>query len=339
LSSISPNEIQNDMLDDVQVSHEKEFEFLVESRGSRIAEGVVESHGWRLAGTEKVTAYYCATFRYLDGCLNVEGHNVVDLLGRDFRNKAIYKPTYVSCDKPSCPKCYRSYCLREAAKIDAKLAESGKKWGPADHIVISVALKDYNLSPDELYAKLFGYLRELGVVGACVIPHPFRFDSGGRGYFSLHLHLLAHIIGGYKCRGCDKSESACRACGLFDDKAYRLNERGGWIFKVLDKRKSVFWTAAYQLSHAGYRVGLKRHNVVRWFGVCKGLKVTVKRRKALCPVCGDEFGRIVAVHGRDDALSHSVLNFPNCSMRCRVDDMYDPDGGVRYFEAVGGSYE
>jgi hypothetical protein len=343
LSSVSANEVQSDILDDFNFVHGKvhgkEFEFLLENRGSRIAEGVIESHGWRLVGTEKVTAYYCSTFRYLDGCLNVDEHNVVDVLGRDFSNKAIFKPTYVSCDKPSCPKCYRSWCLREARQIDAKLAVSGKKWGLAEHIVVSVALKDYNLSSDELYTKLYGYLRELGVVGAFVIPHPFRFDDDGRGYYSMHFYLLAHIIGGYKCRGCDKSESACRVCGLFVDKAYRLNERGGWIFRVLDKRKSVFWTAAYQLSHCGYRVGLKRHNVVRAVGVCKGLKVYVKKHRAKCPVCGNEFGRIVAMHGRKDALSHPVLNFTDCSMRCRVDDMYDPDGSVRYFEAVGGTYE
>lgn len=338
--SVSPNEVQNDILDDVQlssVSARARVEFLVEVRGSRIAEGDVESHGWRLAGTEKVTAYYCGTFRNLSGCLNVEGHDVVDVLGRDFRKKAIYKPTYVSCGKPSCPKCYRAWCLDEATNMDAKLAVSSKRWGLVEHVVISVALKDYDLSPKKLFGKLYKYMEELGIVGALVIPHPFRFDSDGRPYFSMHFHLLAHIVAGYKCRGCDKSESECRACGLFVDKAYRLNELGGWVFRVLEKRRSVFWTCVYQLSHSGYRVEAKCHHVVRAVGVCKGVKVSRKKRRALCPVCGEEFGRIVAMHGREDALCHPVMNFADCAMRCRVDDMYDPDGSERYFEATGGA--
>lgn len=49
-------------------------------------------------------------------------------------------------------------------------------------------------------------------------------------------------------------------------------------------------TAWYQLNHSSYRVGAKRSNVATWFGCCsyRKLKVTVEKKKDLCPICHEE---------------------------------------------------
>lgn len=53
-------------------------------------------------------------------------------------------------------------------------------------------------------------------------------------------------------------------------------------------------TAWYQLNHASIKVGVKRFRVATWFGCCsyRKLKVTVERKKDLCPICGSELERL-----------------------------------------------
>jgi len=82
----------------------------------------------------------------------------------------------------------------------------------------------------------------------------------------------------------------------------------GYYVKVLGKRKTVFGTAWYQLNHSSIDVTKKRFHVATWFGVCsyRKMKVTVEKRKALCPICQHElvdlhyFGnKQLCMHERD----------------------------------------
>jgi len=342
VSSISANEIQSDMFDDDEPLSEQELEELRESRRVPVNVSWARAGGWEMVGNGGVTNSHCATFGKFMGCLNVEGHNVVDLEGHDFRGKVVFKPVFRSCDSASCPKCYYvGWATREAGKAEARLAVSGKSWGLVEHIVVSPSPKDYALSYDVMVAKLGKYLFALGVVGGAFIFHPFRWDDAKMDwYWSPHFHVVGHVAGGYRCRGCTATVLECRACGKFEDRKYRLNEQSGWIFKVLGKRKSVFATFRYQLEHSAVKVGAKRANVVRWFGVCsyRKLKVTPVRRKHLCPLCGEEFSRIIPCFGRDEALRCEVVKFSNFSWAL-VDNFLGSDGCPRWFEAVGGYHD
>jgi hypothetical protein len=339
VSSVEANDIQNDFFDDVEVSSERELE----DASRRFVPAMVSwgrAGGWELVGNGRVTNSYCGQFRKFMGCLNVHGHDVVDVQGHDFRNKVVFKPTFLSCDKPSCPECYRKgWCIREARKMEARLIESSKTWGLTEHIVVSPAPKDYGLPYKSLLAKADKAMFERGVVGGASMFHPFRYDPIRGWYFSPHFHVLGHIVGGYGCRGCSKVCSA-HGCDGFEGRTRRLREQDGFVVRVMDKRISVFWTAAYQLDHSAIRVGAKRANVVRWFGVCsyRKLKVTpLMRHKLVCPLCGEELGRIICCYDRNEAMKCRMVDFG--LYRLRVDDFLGADGRPRWFEAVGGSYD
>ncbi len=275
--------------------------------------------GFELAGNGNVTNEFCGTYRAFSGCLggvDGGGHNFVDLYGHDFHGKVVFQRIRMSCDKPSCPICYRrGWGRREAGKMESRLFEASKHWGLVEHIVVSLPMKDCGFKRFE-YArnKVVKVLLSRGVVGGGMVFHPARYNEVRGWYWSPHWHILGYIQGGYSCRGCKKLCSAHPECKGFEGRVRRLREKDGYVVKVLGKRgkrwsryvlngekvtvvgieDNVFGTARYELSHAGIVVGAKRCNVVCWFGVCsyRKLKVTVKLRKRLCPICGDEFVRL-----------------------------------------------
>jgi hypothetical protein len=105
---------------------------------------------------------------------------------------------------------------------------------------------------------------------------------------------------------------------------------------VLGKRKTVFGTAWYQLNHSSIKVGVRRFHVCTWFGVCsyRRLKVTVEKKKVLCPICSEELvklrylgvRRIVKVKGECGYVGSFV------------DDLVDGDGSLNWCESSSGSY-
>ena len=133
---------------------------------------------------------------------------------------------------------------------------------------------------------------------------------------------MGFIAGGYGCRGCKKYCLAHPECKGFEGVVRRLREKDGYVVKVMGRRgkrwsryvlngekvtvvgneDNVFGTAVYELGHAGIAVDAKRANVVCWFGVCsyRKLKVSVKLRKRLCPICADEFVRLRVLGSVDD---------------------------------------
>jgi hypothetical protein len=113
-------------------------------------------------------------------------------------------------------------------------------------------------------------------------------------------------------------------------------EKDGYIVKVLGERKTVFGTASYQLNHSAIRTDVKRPHACTWFGVCsyRRLKVKVAKKKALCPICGEELvklrylgvRRIVKVKGERGYVGSFV------------DDMVDGNDLPNWCEAPSGSY-
>lgn len=94
----------------------------------------------------------------------------------------------------------------------------------------------------------------------------------------------------------------------------REHEKDGWIIKVEGRRKSVGGTAAYQLSHATFHVGLAKRHLVTWFGLASNNKFASKKKMMVdpCPVC--------AVVG----VRNLMVKKPNWSDEVIVRDVRDP---------------
>lgn len=262
-----------------------------------------------LVGHGERTRFDCGRFVRWDGCTHVEKHNKVifgkDGVAVDMSGKGDFHPIFDYCDKPSCPVCYeRGWAMREAGSIEDRLAESRKHFGDAEHIVISVPVKDFGLDFGVLRRKISSVLRSRGVIGGVHIFHGFRYERVRGWFWSPHFHVLGHVVGGVaRCRHC-KLDCNKRLCDGFYARCARgfgfVDKVGevkgdGYVVHVEDKRKSIFWTAWYQLNHASIKKNCDRFIVAVWFGVCSYSKLifTPELRKSFCRICGDELSEVV----------------------------------------------
>lgn len=272
----------------------------------------------RMVGWAQATNEYCGKwFGKGKACLTPEKHTELMFLdGKlfDSRRKTDFLPIINSCNKPSCSVCYERYAIREADSITFRLSLIKKHldhvvWGDVEHVQIYLPIKFWSLGYDELIKIMEKGLEARGFSGV-IIPHHARFKRD-RGVWVLGVH--GHALGFVKetmrkCRGCghcdDKGDRfACKGCSGFYGKSLELWKKDKLIVEVLPKRKSVFGTAFYQLTHATYDTSKKRHNVVHWMGVCsyRQAKISkveriVERKKwlrehrAKCRICGGEMG-------------------------------------------------
>jgi hypothetical protein len=255
---------------------------------------------YQLVGLGKVTNVYCGKFASLWGCLRTELHTHKTLDGQDFRDKVFVRKVFNSCDKPSCPICYRKWAVREAGRIERRLKEASKHFGMVEHIVASVPTTDYEMTDKCLRRKVNKMLFGMGVLGGATIAHDFREDDFGHWHFSRHFHVLGFIAGGYsRCRHCKGAD--CYKCDGFQGKCYKLFRENGYIVKVLDERKTIGGTAFYQLTHASIRKDVKRFHVATWFGNCsyRKLKVSAEYREKVCPICGHDLEKLRYFGGKD----------------------------------------
>jgi len=260
---------------------------------------------FQLVGHGKVTNSKCRQFVGFHGCIRGDLHNLVNLDGVSYGGKAYLKPHFHSCDKPSCPKCYKyGWAVREAKNIEARLLEAHKRFGVVEHIVASVPLRDYGLSFEDMRSNAVKAVFRRGVVGGVVIFHGARLDRFKRWYWSPHFHVLGFILGGYRrCRGCKKG---CVDCSGFEGRTRKFFDVDGYIVKVLEERKTIVGTAWYQLNHATYKVGVERFHIASWFGVCsyRKLKVTPEIRKAICPICRHDLEKLRYFGANPEILSY-----------------------------------
>ena len=106
------------------------------------------------AGAGKQTDGRCGQTLGYKACLNEELHRHVSLDGINHAGMIYVKKIVHSCDKPECPVCSkRGWAVREACSIEYRIAEASKRFGVAEHIVISVPKTDYNLPYAEMKAK------------------------------------------------------------------------------------------------------------------------------------------------------------------------------------------
>ncbi len=200
---------------------------------------------------------YCGQFRDHYGCLRTELHNRMTLDGKRHVGEGFFVKVYYSCDKPSCPICYKKgWAVNEARRIAYRLKEGSKRFGRVEHVVASVPREDYDLEYGALRAKVRKMLQKRRVHGGVTIFHDFRYNRRRWWYRSPHWHVLGFVRGGYsQCRGCERKWNCLKGCGGFDDKSYQKFLKDGYHVKVvLDERETVFGTAWYQVNHATINV-------------------------------------------------------------------------------------
>jgi hypothetical protein len=325
------SELEDDVFDDEQPKVLNDTIPAIENSSFSVGEFELVGHG-------EVGSANCGKVVTLKGCLRTELHNRITIDGEDYRGKVFVRRVRFSCGKPSCPICYkRSWAVREARRIELRLAEASKRFGLVEHIVVGVPSKFWFLSFEYLRRKAVEVLISRGVVGGVLIFHAFRYNNSEEArsknqpfgwYWSPHFHVLGFILHGYKCRGCPK---CVKGCGHFVDRNYRLNEKDGYYVKVLGKRKTVGGTAWYQLNHASVKKGSTRFHVATWFGICsyRKLKVTVEKHKDLCPICKHELINIRYFGSKCLNLTDEGDSFED----------FEEDGRVVWFERVkAGSY-
>jgi hypothetical protein len=98
-----------------------------------------------LVGNGNVTNSRCGTFKSYWGCIRVELHDKITLDGNNYKGKVFVQKVFNSCDKPSCPVCYKKgWAVREAGRIEGRLKEAARRFGQVEHIVCSVPVRDYS---------------------------------------------------------------------------------------------------------------------------------------------------------------------------------------------------
>jgi len=275
--------------------------------------------------------------------LRVDLHNLNTTLGgKSYRGKIFRRIVHHYCHKPSCPVCFKSgWCVRLAGTIEGRLAEASKRFGQVEHIVASVPPHDYGLSLEALRTKVYKILSVRGVLGGNVIFHGMRYNKRKSWYFSPHVHVLAFVLGGYgKCRRCKNNVCVGRdrfgnsnfgKCTGFKARTRQLYEKDGYIVRVLGKRKTVFGTAYYQLTHATIDITKNRFHVSTWWGVCsyRKMKITPKKRRELCPVCSSELVGIDYL-----GVKHVVTDKNACNYERDAFEDYEENGFPAWAEKV-----
>jgi hypothetical protein len=264
-------------------------------------------------GRGVVSSPLCGRHAGFHVCKNIEAHEGVSVNGVDYTGKVAVRHRHYFCKKSSCPKCFiRGWSVRGAGSIESRLFEGVKRGlGKIEHIVVSVAIADRDLSEYAMRKKCRDALFDRGVAGGCMIFHGYRIDKKREVLvWSPHYHVLGFILGGFdRCRDCVHVREDCASCDSFKGKEVRGYAKDGYLVKVMAEREkshygdkpNIFGTAFYQLNHATIKVSaFTRFHVVTWFGVCGNRKY--KSEKAVvevtCPACGDEMVRSVYVGKR-----------------------------------------
>lgn len=300
-------------------------------------------HEWEQVGSRPKTNSKCQTWKWLQGCSDVEAHKGKIVDGVDCSNK-VYMPLVVhSCDKPTCELCFRDWARRGSQKIDRRLVFFSKRYGEVFHVVASPDPSTYGLPYEVQFERHIVALKKRYMIGGCSIVHAVRKDKRK---FSIHFHVLGFFEAGYydKCRRCVGAN--CYKCDGFEGLTRRLrkgdgDKKGdGFLIKVLEKRNKSYYsdkpniggTAFYQLTHASVLKGVERFHVWRWWGVCAYNKGGIEEGEVKplgCLICGQDLHKHVYTGSRPLSVFKRGFSLKTC--------LYDAEeDGVRVFREMGG---
>jgi hypothetical protein len=235
---------------------------------------------------------FCGKHTSFYMCRDVEHHRGVVLDGVDFTGKAVLGHGHLWCKNAGCPICFLNGWRERAARAIVGRLDVGveRGFGEVEHFTVSPPRTALGLPIGDLRRMSEDACLKRGWLGFCLIFHARRIDRGhGSLKWSPHFHGLGFVRGGYAdCRACGTPTLVrCEGCGGFEARTRALYLEDGFIVKVHDRRRTVSGTVRYILSHASYRVGIRRFHIVAWCGVLgcsklKGRKVWAER---LCSVC------------------------------------------------------
>lgn len=271
------------------------------------------SYGYELVGHGVPLNVDCDRFvRYMT-CFHTELHN-------EHPNQVFTQLINHHCNNWRCPKCFfYGSAVREANHIEQKLTQVTKEFGMLPEAgMIQIPKCLWGASVEEMRKWVIRCLKRRGGKGGNLIFHPFRYASTkwidgvchmANWYYAPHFHLIIYFQEEYgRCRNCkyynpwgsksvrgkknygNHGGSACLNCSGFEGLTRRMYKEDGAIVKIFDKRESFFKTAVYELSHAGFKIGVERVQISTWWGNCKGVKVVYQPHKLVCPECHSDLG-------------------------------------------------
>ena len=221
---------------------------------------------WRLPAVEDPYDT-CGLWKTM-GCRNVREH-----VKLGHANKAFIKQFQYSCFRPLCKKCYPNWIRREANKATKRIEEGSKKLHrPAIHLVLSVPKEHHSYPYKYLKKMAYSILKDLNIVGAAVVFHPYRFDERTRKfYWSPQFHVVGF--------------------GYIKGRVGPVYRKYGWVTVYLGVRRSVFQTFVYLLSHAGIKKGV---HTVTWIGEISYSKLHIEKGPdpSLCPYCNSKLEHV-----------------------------------------------
>jgi hypothetical protein len=273
---------------------------------------------------------FCGKHRGWQVCKNVDQHGGKVVKGVDYTNKVAVKHQVFRCNSSSCSVCFAlAWALRLARSMAGRLEEGVKKgFGKIEHATCSVPKEDYGLSVDVMRKRALLVCLDRGFHSGGMIFHGFRMNKlRTLLVYSPHFHILGFIRGGYGCRDCDHKWNCTAGCGGFDDGAWRGFQKDGYWVKVHDERKSIVGSCWYQLNHSTVRVGVRRFQVVTWFGVLANRKMKsfpVKAR-VICPACGADMERSIYKGKKHVCLDFSAEEYAEAFADDEFDDVGDPN--------------
>ncbi len=201
------------------------------------------------------------------GCLHSDRHLDSTLDSSTKPGMAYIRRYGLSCYRSVCPVCFQSWANKEALKMDYRLKGYKGRWRKVVHVSVSPPTSMYADPLNLNRKKAYEVLKNCGLEGGTLIFHPFRYDSIKEAwYVSPHYHALG--FGWIKRTKWEREQS-------------------GWIVENHGIRKSVRWTAWYQLTHAGVKKG---SHAITWFGSCSYNVLKLEKmpdpEPEICPYCG-----------------------------------------------------
>jgi len=245
---------------------------------------------WEQVGSREQTSSKCQDFLFLSGCSRTELHDKI-VEGVSWKGKNYMKPVFNSCDKPTCCKCKDSWASRQATKAKVRLVAAAARYGvKLEHVIVSLSPADYGLPYDGMKEKVRKGLELRGWILGAMAPHAFRGKKIFREGFHFHV-MAAHREGYDRCRVCTKWD--CSECdGIRGVSIRARKEKDGLMVKVLEERRTIGGTLAYELNHASVLKGAARFHVLTYFGLCSYNNMGhVEDEKLLCAVCASELTR------------------------------------------------